>query len=88
MSALIGVFLKVDKLEELISDSKRNGYSGIFLDISINDNLDNYGNNGQVMKSQTKSERDAAKPKEYVGTAKVNYVSKEGVQTTKNLSAK
>ena len=81
MSAIVGLFLKVDKLEELITESKRNGYSGVLVDLAINDHLDNYGNNGSVMKSQTKSEKDAKKPKEYVGTGKVIYVSKEGITT-------
>lgn len=81
MSAIVGLFLKVDKLEELIAESKRNGYSGVFMDLNINDHLDNYGNNGSVCKSQTKSEREQKKAKEYIGTGKVVYVSKEGIST-------
>ncbi len=81
MSAIVGLFLKVDKLEELIAESKRNGYSGVHVDLNINDKLDNYGNNAMVSRGQSKSERDAKKPKDYIGTGKVVYVSKEGINT-------
>lgn len=39
--------------------------------ISINDNVDNYGNNVVVYETQTKEEREAKAKKTYLGNGKV-----------------
>jgi hypothetical protein len=39
--------------------------------ITINDELDNYGNNGPVIVEQSKDERDAKTEKVYLGNAKI-----------------
>lgn len=41
--------------------------------ISVNENVDNYGNNVSAWLSQTKEERDAKTPRNYVGNGTVVF---------------
>ena len=41
--------------------------------MSVNDTVDKYGYNASITLPQTKEERDAKKPKKYVGNGKVNW---------------
>ena len=41
--------------------------------ISVNENVDNYGNNVSAWESQTKEQRDAKAPRNYVGNGTVVF---------------
>jgi hypothetical protein len=47
------------------------------LTISVNDNLDNYGNNVSLTIQQSKEERDLKASKTYLGNGKVVYTNGE-----------
>ena len=48
--------------------------------ITINDELDQFGNQGPVVVEQTKEERDAKAPKTYLGNVKVVWSNGENVE--------
>ena len=49
------------------------------LTITINDELDPYGNQGPIVIEQTKEEREAKAPKTYLGNVKVVWTNGENV---------
>jgi len=70
MGALINVSLNLDKLDKSkISKSKSGNYYNIT--ISVNDNVNQYGNNVSVFDKQTVEEYSAKADKSYVGNGKV-----------------
>jgi hypothetical protein len=71
MSALINFSLRVDKLPKEKFVVGKDGavyYNGT---ISVNDETNEWGQNVSIIDSQTKEERDAKKPKTYLGNGKV-----------------
>ena len=48
--------------------------------MSINDDVDKYGNNCAVTVSQSKAQREAKEKKTYVGNGRVIYVNDSGVK--------
>jgi len=77
MSTLINASIRVDKLPK---EKFVKGKNGVYynLTISISDET-RFGNNVSLMDSQTKDERDAKKPKNYLGNGKVVWT--EGTVT-------
>ena len=59
------------------------GKKGSYLPITItlNDELDQFGNQGPVVVEQTKEERDAKAPKTYLGNVKVVWTNGQNVDT-------
>ena len=57
------------------------GKKGKYLPITItlNDELDQFGNQGPVVVEQTKEERDAKAPKTYLGNCKVVWTNGDNV---------
>ena len=57
------------------------GKKGKYLPITItlNDELDQFGNQGPVVVEQTKEERDAKAPKTYLGNVKVVWTNGDNV---------
>ena len=57
------------------------GKKGSYLPITItlNDELDQFGNQGPVVVEQTKEERDAKAPKTYLGNVKVVWTNGQNV---------
>ena len=47
--------------------------------ITINDEVDNYGNQGPVVVEQSKEEREAKAPKVYLGNVKVVWTNGDNV---------
>ena len=71
MSSLSNVSLRIDKLPKEKFVAGKDGahyYNGT---ISINDETNEWGQNVSIIDSQTKEERDAKKPKTYLGNGKV-----------------
>ena len=71
MAVLSSVYITTDKLKELLSVLNQKQAKGIDLTISITDEVNSYGQNLSVFVSQTKEDRDAKKPKYYLGYGKV-----------------
>ena len=65
------------------------GKKGKYLPITItlNDELDQFGNQGPVVVEQTKEERDAKAPKTYLGNVKVVWTNGTNVDTAPRTDA-
>lgn len=74
MSALINGSIRVDKLPKEKFISGKDGAVYYNFTIAINDDT-RYGNNVAFMDSQTQEEREAKKPKDYLGNGRVFWVS-------------
>jgi hypothetical protein len=74
MATILSASLNVAKI-----DSKKliQGKTGQFLNvtITINDEPDKFGNNASIFESQSKEEREAKTPKNYLGNGKVIWTS-------------
>ena len=70
-------------LNEIPKDKIFIGKKGKYLPITItlNDELDQFGNQGPVVVEQTKEERDAKAPKTYLGNVKVVWTNGQNVDT-------
>lgn len=67
MSTLISGSIDLSKVDK----SKLKDGKYLQVQISVNDNTDNYGNNVAITVNQTKEEREAKEKKTYLGNAKV-----------------
>ena len=69
-------------LNAIPKDKIINGKKGKYLPItiSLNDDLDQFGNQGPVCVDQTKEERDAKEAKTYLGNVKVVWTNGENVE--------
>ena len=76
MATILSASLNVAKIDKtkLIA-----GKTGQFLNvtITINDEVDKFGNNASIFESQTKEEREAKTPKNYLGNGKVIWTSEK-----------
>ena len=74
MAIILSASLNVAKIDKtkLIA-----GKTGQFLNvtITINDEIDKFGNNASIFESQSKEEREAKTPKNYLGNGKVIWTS-------------
>lgn len=68
-------------LNEIPKDKIYKGKKGNYLPITItiNDEVDNYGNQGPVVVEQSKEEREAKAPKVYLGNVKVVWTNDQNV---------
>ena len=68
-------------LKNIPKDKIFNGKKGQYLPITItlNDEVDQFGNQGPVCVEQSKEERDAKTPKTYLGNVKVVWTNGENV---------
>ena len=71
-------------LNAIPKDKIINGKKGKYLPITItvNDDLDQFGNQGPVCVDQTKEERDAKTAKTYLGNVKVVWTNGDNVEPT------
>ena len=86
MSALINVSLRVDKLPKEKFVVGKDGavyYNGT---ISVNDEANQFGQNVSLTDSQTQEEREAKKPKTYLGNGKVVWSDGKITNATKQES--
>lgn len=78
MASIIKTSINLD----LIDKSKIYvGKKGKYLPVTItlNDEVDNFGNNGPIIIEQTKEEREAKEPKVYLGNVKVVWTNGNNV---------
>ena len=71
MSALINVSLRVDKLPKEKFASGKDGAVYYNFTVGVNDESNQWGQNVSLTDSQTKEEREAKKPKTYLGNGNV-----------------
>ena len=70
MGAIINYSLRVDKLPKEKFIAGKDGAVYVNLTMSVNDET-RYGNNASVMINQTQEEREAKKPRTYIGNGQV-----------------
>ena len=70
MSSLLNVSINVENLPK---EKFVKGKKGVYYNftISVNDDTNQFGQNVAAFDSQTKEEREAKKPKQYIGNGKV-----------------
>jgi len=79
MASIIKASLNLDAIpKEKIFIGKKGKYLPIT--ITINDELDQFGNQGPVVVEQSKEERDAKSPKTYLGNVKVVWSNGTNVE--------
>ena len=80
MASIIKASIDVNKIpKDKIFVGKKGKYLPIT--ITINDELDQFGNQGPVVVEQTKEERDAKAAKTYLGNVKVVWTNGTNVDT-------
>jgi hypothetical protein len=81
MAQLISASIDVSKISK---DKLIKGDKGTYLNItiSINDEVDQYGNQAGIYESQSKEEREAKEKKNYLGNGKIAW-SSDGGSTAK-----
>jgi hypothetical protein len=77
MSAIINVSLRVDALPKEKFISGKDGKVYYNFTISVNDESNQYGQNVSLTDSQTQEEREAKKPKVYLGNGNVVWTNGE-----------
>ncbi len=70
MASLSNIYIKEETLETLLNTIRKKGEKGISIDISINDETNQWGQNVSAWVSQTKEQREAKKDRFYVGNGK------------------
>ena len=79
MASIIKTSINLNNIhKEKIIVGKKGKYLPIT--ITINDELDQFGNQGPVVVEQTKEERDAKAPKTYLGNVKVVWTNGTNVE--------
>ena len=78
MASLITASINLSKIDKSkIIEGKKGQYLPIT--ISLNDDLDQFGNQGNMTISQSKEERDAKVEKSYLGNVKVVWTNGDNV---------
>ena len=78
MASIIKASIDLTKIpKDKIYEGKKGKYLPIT--ITLNDELDQFGNQGPVVVEQTKEERDAKAPKTYLGNVKVVWSNGQNV---------
>ena len=78
MASIIATSIDLTKIpKEKVINGKKGKYLPIT--ITINDELDNFGNNGPVTVQQSKEEREAKSEKIYLGNVKVVWTNGNNV---------
>ena len=79
MASIIATSIDLTKIpKDKIIEGKKGKYLPIT--ITLNDELDNFGNNGPVVVQQTKEARDAKVEKTYLGNVKVVWTNGNNVE--------
>jgi len=78
MASIIKASINLNNIpKDKIFEGKKGKYLPIT--ITLNDELDQFGNQGPVVVEQTKEERDAKAPKTYLGNVKVVWSNGQNV---------
>ena len=78
MASIIKTSINLDQIDKSkIYVGKKGKYLPVT--ITLNDELDNFGNNGPIIIEQSKEEREAKAPKVYLGNVKVVWTNGNNV---------
>ena len=78
MASIIKANINLNDIpKDKIYKGKKGNYLGVT--ITINDEVDQFGNQGPVVVAQTKEERDAKTPKVYLGNVQVVWTNDQNV---------
>jgi hypothetical protein len=78
MASIINASINLNDIpKNKIIDGKKGKYLPIT--ITINDDLDNFGNQGPITVGQSKEERESKAPKVYLGNVKVLWTNGQNV---------
>lgn len=80
MGAIINVWLKAETIETLHKTLKLKEAKGVGIDLSINDEVNQYGHNVKGWVQQSQDEREAKKNRYFVANGKVKWVSEGGIK--------
>ena len=83
MSAILNLNLRVDKLPKEKFVKGKDGAVYYNFTISLNDETNQFGQNVTATDSQTKEEREAKKPKTYLGNGSVVWTDGKITNATK-----
>lgn len=70
MASLHSAWIKLETLKTIVGVLEKRGDKGLALQIAVNDEANDYEQNVVITVSQSKEEREAKKPKFYVGNGK------------------
>lgn len=86
MGLIIQASLKKEDLDRLSPDQMVKGKTARYIPLSIyvDEKLDKFKNNVSIQLSQSKEDREAKKPKTYLGNGKVIFAKGE-IKTAKEL---
>jgi hypothetical protein len=70
MSSLSNIYIKKETLEVLLKTVNAKGEKGLSIDISINDETNQYDQNVTAYVSQTKEQREAKAQRYYIGNGR------------------
>tara|TARA_B100000003_G_scaffold177857_1_gene167736 strand:+ start:933 stop:1253 length:321 start_codon:yes stop_codon:yes gene_type:complete len=87
MASIISGNINLSKInKDKIYEGKKGKYYPVT--VVINNEVGEYGDSGYIMTEQTKDERDASIPKEYLGNVKVIWTDGQNVDTAnKNVAS-
>lgn len=71
MSSLSEIYVKKETLQTLLDVITKKGEKGVSITISTSDESNEWGQNVSAYVSQTKEQREAKKPRYYVGNGRV-----------------
>jgi len=77
MASLVTFSINLDKIDKSKIIKGKNNW--LPLTLAINDEVDQYGNQGPVYHSQSKEEREAKQDRTFLGNAKVIWTNGENV---------
>ena len=86
MASIISASIDLTKIDKAkIYEGKKGKYYPIT--VVLNDEPGQYGDSGYIMTEQTKEERDAKNPKQYLGNVKVVWTNGQNVTTAERQGA-
>lgn len=88
MASLNSLYLKTETIEMLLKVAKAKQLKGVEITVSIADTENQYGQNVSGYVSQTKEEREAKKPRYYVGNGKTFWKDTNNEQQVKEEEVK
>lgn len=80
MGKLVSLSINIDKVDMSRVVHGKNGRY-LNLTVSLNDQVDQYGNNVSTWQQQTKEERDAKADRNFLGNGRIVYDSQTGAGT-------
>lgn len=86
MATIATISIDLNKLDKSKIIKGKNGAKYYNLNITLNDQTDQYGNNVQVSEPQTKEQRDAKEKKVFYGNGKVFWTDGKSTIAEKKVS--